>query len=177
MNDASMPASFDSISRKLEVQIARYNERVRGAAAQRGIASSDVDEVFQEARVRIWRALRERGDVAEAPATHLQRTALAASVEVIRRRRVRQRERAHVQYQSAPLDTLEDEPAEALERELTALPEDRQLAVRMHLAGYVRSDIAVLMGRSEARTRKLIGRGIAQLRTLLRARGIAEDLL
>jgi RNA polymerase sigma-70 factor (ECF subfamily) len=45
----------------------------------------------------------------------------------------------------------------------------------MHLAGYAREEIAQLLGWSEAKTRNLLYRGLADLRERLTARGIGWD--
>ena len=48
----------------------------------------------------------------------------------------------------------------------------RQAAVRMYLKGYERAEIEELWGWSEARTRNLLYRGLADLRERLVERGI-----
>jgi RNA polymerase sigma-70 factor (ECF subfamily) len=45
----------------------------------------------------------------------------------------------------------------------------------MHLAGYPREEIARLMGWTEAKTRNLLYRGLADLRERLTAEGIGWD--
>jgi len=57
------------------------------------------------------------------------------------------------------------------------IPESRRPAVRMYLAGYSREDIAELMGWTEAKTRNLLYRGLADLRELLLARGIGPEAI
>jgi len=42
----------------------------------------------------------------------------------------------------------------------------------MHLAGYEREEIAALLGWTEAKTRNLLYRGLAELREVLTGRGI-----
>ena len=52
------------------------------------------------------------------------------------------------------------------------LAESRRAVVRMHLAGYERAEIGDLLGWSEAKTRNLLYRGLADLRQILDSWGI-----
>ena len=51
----------------------------------------------------------------------------------------------------------------------------RQAAVRLHLSGYERREIADLMRWSEGRTRNLLSRGLMDLREVLAQRGIGVE--
>ena len=55
------------------------------------------------------------------------------------------------------------------------ISQSRSPAVRMHLAGYPREEIASLMGWTEAKTRNLLYRGLADLRERLAQEGIGWD--
>ena len=57
----------------------------------------------------------------------------------------------------------------------TRFPPPDGRPVRMHLAGYPREEIAKLMGWTEAKTRNLLYRGLADLRERLTAEGIGWD--
>lgn len=73
---------------------------------------------------------------------------------------------------------MELEGGELSERILTAvdtLAPARRVAVRMYLSGYEREEIAELLGWSEAKTRNLIYRGLADLRRCLTERGITLE--
>jgi RNA polymerase sigma-70 factor (ECF subfamily) len=52
------------------------------------------------------------------------------------------------------------------------LAESRRAVVRMHLAGYERHEIGDLLGWTEAKTRNLLYRGLADLREILESWGI-----
>ena len=67
------------------------------------------------------------------------------------------------------------ELAERVARAIDTIPASRRPAVRMYLAGYPREEIASLMGWSEARTRNLLYRGLADLRDRLTELGITWD--
>jgi RNA polymerase sigma factor (sigma-70 family) len=168
-------------SARLEALTAPFADAVRRLARSRRLGAADVDEVLQEVRIRLWRALEARGNDEPIPASYLYRTAMSATVDVLRRRRARRTE---------PLDGVEADPAarppsrtgmdaaayaelaRAVGEEVRRLQPDRQVALRMHLEGYGREEIARLLGWSEPRTRHLIYRGLATLRERLRARGL-----
>jgi RNA polymerase sigma-70 factor (ECF subfamily) len=174
----------DLASAELEAQIERHAARVRAAAARYRLPPSDVDEVFQEVRIRLWRTLKESGNIAAAPASYVYRTALSAAVDLIRKRRARPEEELDVAraegnlmiglVPAASRDAEANELADLVEREIAQLPEDRALAVRMHLSGYPREEIAQLLRWSEPRTRHLIYRGLEDLRRRLKARGLGQ---
>ena len=60
-------------------------------------------------------------------------------------------------------------------RAIDEIPASRRPPVRMHLAGYPREEIAKLMGWTEAKTRNLLYRGLADLRERLTAEGIGWE--
>ena len=116
-----------------------------------------------------------------APASYVYRTAVSAAVDLIRRRRAKREEELDprpggeqiIGTASTPDQVTEEtELAEIVEKEIAQLPQDRALAVRMHLNGYPREEIAALLKWSEPRARHLIYRGLEQLRNQLQARGI-----
>jgi len=179
---ANNPSLPDSLSIELEAQLGRYASRVRAAAARYRLAGAEVEEVIQEVRIRLWQALKDGGNVTQAPASYVYRTAVSAAIDLIRRRRARREvdlnpdgpSVEHVDRAARPGDVAaeENELADIVNQEIATLPKDRALAVRLHLTGYPREEIASLLGWSEARTRHLIYRGLEQLRTRLTARGI-----
>jgi RNA polymerase sigma-70 factor (ECF subfamily) len=67
------------------------------------------------------------------------------------------------------------ELADRVARAIGEIHASRRPAVRMHLAGYPREEIAKLMGWTEAKTRNLLYRGLADLRERLTAEGIGWE--
>jgi RNA polymerase sigma-70 factor (ECF subfamily) len=57
------------------------------------------------------------------------------------------------------------------------IPASRRPVVRMYLAGHPREEIAELLGWSEAKTRNLLYRGLADLRARLTERGIGGKMI
>jgi len=172
----------DPVSPALERVLARFADRVRRIGSGHGLAGADVDELFQEVRIRLWRALASGEKIAGTPASYVYRTAVSASVDLIRRRRARPED---------PVDELHElraseaaGPGESLERsELVAriegamdmLAVNRRPVVRMYLAGYSRDEIAGLLGWTEAKTRNLLYRGLTDLRSRLTELGIGPE--
>ena len=75
---------------------------------------------------------------------------------------------------ASPHDALEgSELASRIDAALETLSIDRRVAVRFHLAGYDREDIARMLGWTEARTRNLLYRGLDDLRRRLTDMGIS----
>jgi RNA polymerase sigma-70 factor (ECF subfamily) len=179
-----MAEPVDPQDKALQAIIDRCAEQVRRLAFRYGL-SDRVDEVFQEVRIRLWRSDAGHGNLADTPASYVYRTALSAAVDLLRRRRARRETPARLDRpsgeavlgESPPADTpLRDrELGEAIDQAIDALAPDRATAVRLHLSGYAREEIADLLGWSEPRTRHLLYRGLADLRDQLRARGIGPE--
>ena len=83
---APVSAEHDTVSDAIESTVARFASVVRVVAARYRLASTDRDDLVQEVRVRLWRAL-EVERIAALPASYLYRTATSAALDLIRRRR------------------------------------------------------------------------------------------
>jgi len=173
----------------LEAVIADFADMVRRVAWRHRLSDADVDEVMQEVRIRLWRShgtgVEGSEQIARAPASYVYRTAVSAALDLLRRRRA---QRAGVttslEEGAATVTSAELGPEAELEaselagrvaQAIETIPASRRPAVRMYLAGYPREEIASLMGWSEAKTRNLIYRGLADLRGRLTEQGIAWD--
>lgn len=161
-------------------------ERFRGVferVAQRfRLEPADREELLQEVRIRLWHAEGRGESIAQVPASYLWRTAESAAIDLFRRRRTHQRreqrlssgalERPHDARMHADAGAIEDDLASRVEDALRQVGDARRVVVRMHLAGYGRSEIASTLGWSDAKVRNLLYRGLADLREILEARGI-----
>jgi RNA polymerase sigma-70 factor (ECF subfamily) len=174
-----MADPLDPISPGLERTLARCAESVRYACRRHGLAGSDVDEVFQEVRIRLWRALTRGERIEAAPASYVYRAAASAAVDLIRRRRARPEDPmpdAVMDATATPAGSPEHtELLDAVERAVEAITPSRRPVVRMYLAGYRQDEIAGLMGWSEPKTRNLLYRGLADLRERLVAAGLGPE--
>lgn len=180
---AGDPQPDNEASRALEHIVSRFDAFIRRSARRYGLAGSDVDEVVQELRVRMWRSLGTAELIRRAKATYIYRAAISASLDIIRRQRTRRAEAlTDVQAEStadprhrSDAGIEEGELAAAVHRALGMLVESRRAVVRMHLSGYDRFEIADLLGWSEAKTRNLLYRGLEDLRGILVSWGIGPE--
>jgi len=177
----------DDVSVALERLLARYAGLVRSAARSHRADEATVDEILQEVRIRLWRAI-ERGEKADAlPASYVYRAAVSATLDLIRgRRRKREVPLEEPRLEEPRLKdagaipaslgtdrTVDEEAAmELLDQALAGMVATRRVAVRLHLAGYHLREIAAMMDSSEARARNLVYRGLADLRTRLTSMGL-----
>lgn len=179
-----MTAPSPDHNQALEALIARCAEQVRRLAWRYGLEDR-VDEVFQEVRIRLWKSGAGHGNLADAPASYVYRTALSAAIDLIRRRRARRETPMRLERPSgearlgespsADMSMADRELGEAIDQEIDRLAPDRAAAVRLYLSGYAREEIAELFDWTEPRTRHLLYRGLADLRERLRARGIGPE--
>lgn len=175
-----MTVPRDSISDELETLVLRFARFAGRIAHDRGLPAEDTDELLQELRLRFWRARKD--GLRDLSAGYVRRTAISAALDIIRRRRTN----CNVSLDddesvAAPLASTTAGPGELLDqselaqrvtRAVDALAPARRVVVRMHLQGYKREEIAELLRWSEAKTRNLLYRGLADLRSALIAEGI-----
>ena len=181
LHEAEQPLSL-----ALEAATTRFAAMVRQVGRRYRLDDATVDEVMQEVRIRLWRARGTSEQIGDTNTSYVYRTASSAALDVLRRRRARQADR-HEELDEGgvsllaapdpgPHEQLEgSELAERVNRAIDAIPATRRPAVRMHLAGYPREEIAALMGWTEAKTRNLIYRGLADLRERLASEGVGWD--
>jgi RNA polymerase sigma factor (sigma-70 family) len=179
----TFPEAGQHLSLALEAALTRFGAMVRQVGRQYRLDDSDLDEVMQEVRIRLWRARGTSEQVGETNTSYVYRTASTAALDVLRRRRARQADR-HDAMDDGPVAVLaapepdphgkleESELAQRVARAIEAIPASRRPVIRMHLAGYPREEIASLLGWTEAKTRNLLYRGLADLRERLAAEGI-----
>ncbi|HTC23628.1 MAG TPA: sigma-70 family RNA polymerase sigma factor [Gemmatimonadales bacterium] len=172
--DWSMADPTD-LSSPLERLVTRFARMVRHVGRTRGLSDPDLDELIQEVRIRVWRA--RPGMIGGLNAAYVHRAAVSAALDIIRRRRRAREEPLESAGPLAgsvgPADATElGDLTERVARAVDSLPPSRRPVVRMHLAGYPREEIAGLLGWSEAKTRNLLYRGLADLRAVLLGQGI-----
>jgi RNA polymerase sigma-70 factor (ECF subfamily) len=185
------PRTSDPVSPAIESLLARFSGMVRRIGQRHGLSEADVDEVFQEVRIRLWRARGGEGEhgngeseqISTVRSSYLYKTAVSAALDVIRRHRRSREEALDVHGEDAPLPATSDpertfassELAARVQAAIETIAASRRPVVRMYLVGYSREEIAGLLGWSEAKTRNLLYRGLADLRERLSEQGIGPE--
>jgi RNA polymerase sigma factor (sigma-70 family) len=175
----------DPLSPALEAVVSRFAAMVRGVGWRHRLSEADLDEVMQQVRIRLWQARGESEQISQAPASYVYRTAVSAALDLMRRRRAQRTDQTIPLEDpgatiSTPRDPQHDLEYSELSRQVAnaidQLPLSRRAVVRMHLAGHPREEIADLMGWSEAKTRNLLYRGLADLRARLTELGVGWEM-
>jgi RNA polymerase sigma-70 factor (ECF subfamily) len=172
----------DSLSGALDSVMSRFTRLLRSVGRRRGLGDADLDEMEQEVRLRLWRALATSDRIMTAKTSYIYQTAMSATLDLIRRRRARPEEDLEVAEAPAAAaapgepgpDALyeQSELGARIDRAVDELDEPRDVVVRLHLSGYHREEIAQLLGWTEPKVRNLLYRGLEDLRALLVERGI-----
>jgi RNA polymerase sigma-70 factor (ECF subfamily) len=144
----------------------------------------DPDDVAQEVQIRLWRAL-ERDRNAVLHASYIQKVVVSTVIDA--RRRVLARpgdsldgdpgaeQPAALVDQAGPERRARQEQQVALLAQcLTRLPERRRAAVGLHLQGFMPQEIGSLMQVSAEAARKLVERGLEELKPMLHEVGLGE---
>ncbi len=150
------------------------------------------DDIEQEARLRLWRALQDEREVTNY-ASYLYRIAATATIDALRRVQARHEEQLEILIDQRTDDgdimlapaPVKDSPErlaesrEAVDKVMSAvakLPDAQRRAVGMYLQGMTSQDVADLMGWSEPKSRNLVYRGLKELRKSLREEGIDYEI-
>ncbi len=156
---------------------------VRGVAWRHRLSETDVHELLQQVRIRLWQAQGTGEQISRVSPSYVYRTAVSAALDMMRRRRA-QRTDQMLTIEDGMVATATATPERDLEssevvaqvtRAIDSIPLSRRAVVRMYLAGHPREEIADLLGWSEAKTRNLLYRGLADLRARLTEQGIGWE--
>ena len=175
---ASTYAVAAGAGERLDSMLAEFGTLLHRAVSRylpRGLGL-DASEIEQDARVRIWNALRRESEVRNA-ASYLYTVAAAATIDAIRRVKARR---------EVSLDALDDVSCGVMTVPVEAVPVDRAVAdleirgivqdacaklspnrkqaVLLHLRGFTSAEIATIAGWTEAKARNLASRGMKDLR-------------
>jgi RNA polymerase sigma factor (sigma-70 family) len=186
--DDDSPPAPDERWRSLIEQYGRYLRHVIVRHCPRDLGLS-FDDIEQEARLRLWKALRDERKI-DDPASYLYRIAATATIDAIRRVKARREEPlepagdeegafGEVQIADAKAD-LEPSASRALllgrvQEVLGQFPPERRRLIGLHLQGFTSQEIADLHGWTEPKARNLVSRALRDLRENLRALGIEYE--
>ncbi len=170
---------------RITAQLAELAARLRRAVelACRGRPGLDLDEIEQESRIRLWRALES--DRIETPgASYVQKVVASVVIDAGRRAAVRATDPlpetddeagpAGLLAEGADRAAMDGEHVDRVLRCIEALPTRRRLPVKLHLQGYSLPEIAELEGVSAEAVRKLVTRGLDELKQALREQGLGD---
>lgn len=167
---------------RLEQLLRRFGQRVRAQIEsnrliQHGI---DPDDVEQEVRIRLWRAL-ERDPNADFPASYIQKVVVTVMVDALRRAQARPSEalpdadEGQVELPDLGIRpdraTSEAQQMAQLGECLAALSPRRRRPLQLYLQGYALQELADLNGLTLDAARKLVYRGLDEVKQRLTALG------
>ena len=165
---------------RFEALVRDYGRLIRHAIARaaRTDAPRLADDIEQSVLGALWQQIA-REQAIDHPASYIYRAAVRETVRAIRRDRAQSAGAEpvgeaveQVTTGTTPHDDLRRrEQREVLRASLDTLSPERARAVKAHLAGFTVEEIMGLCGWPYQKTRNLIARGMADLRTALRERG------
>ena len=147
-----------------------------------------IDDIEQEARIRLWKALEKDVEIRDH-ASYIYRVAFTTTIDAIRRVKSRKEEQLTTSEDSkeesnepgevvadlgpSPHKTVETKQIlDQVERILATMDENRRSAIKLYLQGMTSFEIAAVLGWSEPKARNLLYRGLKDLRAGLKAAGI-----
>jgi RNA polymerase sigma factor (sigma-70 family) len=150
-------------------------------------AGLSVDDIEQDARVQLWRALKREREITY-PSSYIYKVAVSATIRAIRRVKARGEEPLPEEHEAADSEVLRvlhtdpgsspeslahrGEQLQSVRAALARLSKNRRVAVGLHLQGMTTVEIGNLLGWSEPKARNLVHRGLKDLRRQLGAEKI-----
>lgn len=174
MSDA-LKALLDKHGKRLRALIEIHCSRDQGL---------DPDDIEQEVRIKLWRALDSDKNFSAA-ASYIQKVVVTTVVDALRRAQVRHAESIEDKDETGfdPSVTGPMRPeslagrgqwSDLLMRCIAELPERRRIPVQLALQGFTAEEVARMTGASVTAAQQLCYRGIEELKTRLRALGADE---
>ena len=175
MSDA-LKALLEKHGKRLRVLIELHCGRDQGL---------DPDDIEQEVRIKLWKALESDKNLIAA-ASYIQKVVVTTVVDAVRRAQVRHAESIE-DKDEAGFDPSVSSPlrpeaqagrgqwSDLLLRCIGELPERRRLPVQLALQGFTADEVARMTGASVTAAQQLCYRGIEELKARLRELG-ADDI-
>lgn len=173
------------MSQKLNQLLERFAARVKAQIASNALNlhGIDPDDVEQEVRIRLWKAL-ERDPNAEFPASYIQRVVVTTIVDAVRRAQVRaaeplpeEDENGYELRTTAPGPenvTSDRRKVEEVARCIAQIPPRRRRPLQLYLQGFGLQETADMSGLTLDAARKLIYRGLDEVKARMREAGFEE---
>jgi RNA polymerase sigma factor (sigma-70 family) len=170
---------------RLDELLRRFAARVRAQIEsnrliQHGI---DPDDVEQEVRIRLWKAL-ERDPNADFPASYIQKVVVTVMVDALRRAQARPAEslpdEAEGEAELPDVGVRPDRSATDAQQIarlgecMAALTPRRRRSLQLYLQGYALQEVADLNGLTLDAARKLVYRGLDEVKQRLKALGMED---
>lgn len=162
----------------------RHGARLRTLVAQHCHAEQglDPDDIEQEVRIRLWRAM-EREKNPALPASYIQRVVVTTVIDALRRVKPEQTTALPEEGQEIGIEALLDRvgpvrsasDGQRMDMVLAAiatLPERRRQPVQLALQGFTPEEIAELLDMTATMAKNLMYRGLYELRDRLREAGL-----
>jgi RNA polymerase sigma factor (sigma-70 family) len=172
----------DDLNRRYGALLDEFGGRLRQLVQMRCRGAIDPDDVEQEVRIRLWQAL-ERDRNAPFSASYISKAVASAVIDAHRRAAVRATEPlpepgdvdAPIEPGRPDRNASADEQVRLLGIAIGELPPRRQLPMRLHLQGFSLVEIARLTASTDEAVRKLVSRGLEELKERLRELGLDDD--
>lgn len=174
------------LRQRLHLLLTEYGARVRFLIERHGLGQYGIepDDIEQEVRIRLWRALERDRNAAFRP-SYIQRVVLTTVIDAIRSAKSRPSEPLPEAGSDAETALSESRPGPESQAGraqdfgrvaacLATLPQRRRDAVTLHLQGFSLGEIGRISGTTEEAARKLLDRGMRTLRERLSAAGLGD---
>jgi RNA polymerase sigma factor (sigma-70 family) len=180
------PATDDP-GQRLQALLKEFGARIRALIASHGLVRRglDADDIEQEVHIRLWKALeRDRNGLFHA--SYIHRIVLTTVVDAMRRHSVRAADalpedadghttEALVERHGPEHQAGDDQRMAVMMRCLRGLSPRRRQPVALHLQGFGFPEIGELVGVSAESARKLVSRGLDDLKAALREAGLESE--
>jgi RNA polymerase sigma factor (sigma-70 family) len=170
----------ESIEKILEAMAPRLRDELKGFGYSPG--TPDSDDLLQEIRIRLWKALEIRDGKIEYLNSYAKKVVFSVFInEVNRIKRERQLiskaegQQRHELKNGGYVRESDDSLRGAVIESLAALSRNKRLVIKLRIEGFTLAEIGNLNGWSFSKVRNIYYRGIQELKKRLARRGICHE--
>jgi RNA polymerase sigma factor (sigma-70 family) len=177
LRGADSPGLMADTTDQLERLVRQYARLIRAAVRRVAGSRADLlaDDVQQSVALALWQQISHERTIRH-PVSYVYRAAVRETVRAIKRDERQRGGDVALEQAAAAAAPGDLHQTMALEQQLAAalatLSPERERAVRAHLAGFDVAAIMPMYGWSYQKARNLIARGMSDLRSELRRRGV-----
>lgn len=172
----------------VEEAIERFSSLIRSAIRKTcpSIQPPDMDDIEQDVKIAVWKEIRSGENEIRNLGSYIWRVAYTTTCKVMKRLSEQRKALADASNDLTggeekflagradhPDHRLQDrELARTVRESVNMLMESRRRVVRLYLSGLTADEISRYFGWTDGKARNLLSRGLADLRGILRRKGI-----
>ncbi|MGB4704129.1 MAG: sigma-70 family RNA polymerase sigma factor [Candidatus Saccharicenans sp.] len=144
----------------------------------------DPEDLLQEIRLKLWKIIDDEKNI-HNPASYIKKVVESAVIDQIRK--IRREEEVYLSEQQKLISELDPRPVntpafsgslkQSVLKAADRLMDSRRTVVKLYLLNMSLPEIAAYLHYTEAKTRNLLYRGLADLKDIIKKMGLEDEII